>query len=73
MGPKSDGPGQHFLAVYTSTTCVPRMNFIRLLVAFFVVPGRIDGETAWTHCLDALEKGERTEIRVPVRVRAVGT
>ena len=52
------------------------MNFISLLVSFFIPLRRIDGETAWTHCLDSLEKGERTEIRVPVagvRVGADGT
>jgi hypothetical protein len=36
-----------------------RMNFIRFFVALFVTTGKVDGEVAWNHCLDALEKGER--------------
>ena len=43
-----------------------RMNFIRFFVALFVTTGKVDGEIAWNHCLDALEKGERNEVRLSV-------
>ena len=42
------------------------MNFIRFFVALFVTTGKVDGEVAWAHCLDALEKGERNEVRLSV-------
>ena len=55
-----------FLQAHRRRVALDRMNFIRFFVALFVTTGKVDGEVAWNHCLDALEKGERDEVRLSV-------